>query len=79
MLTKLLRMSRGGPDVEVGIGCLVPVAMVIAMLVGAGVVVGTHLGQSGQTTGPDRVIVRVIDDGAAGRPNVIATAVVPIR
>jgi hypothetical protein len=76
MLPKWLRMPRGGPEVEVGVGCLVPVALAIAVLVGLGVVVGTHLGRS-ET--PAQVTVRVIDDGAAGGPAVVSTTVVPLR
>ncbi len=48
-----------------------------AVLTGAGVLVGTWLGAS--TSGPERVTVRVIDDGANGGPQVVATAVVPLR
>jgi hypothetical protein len=53
--------------------------MAIAALVGAGVLVGTHLGQSGQLGGPAQVTVRVIDDGATGGPAVISTQIVPLR
>jgi hypothetical protein len=77
MRQKLLRMARGN-DVEVGvaipIGCMVPLAIAAAVLVGAGVLVGTHMGAS---RAPDRVTVRVIDDGAAGGPRVVSTQVVP--
>lgn len=83
MLAKRLRPPRGGGDVEVGvaipIGCLAPLGVAIALLVGAGVVVGTHLGQSGQSSGPAQVTVRLIDDGAAGGPTVVSTQVVPLR
>ncbi len=46
------------------------------LLVGAGIVIGSHLGQS---SAPSSVVVRVIDDGAAGGPAVVSTAVVPLR
>ena len=74
------RLLRAGPDVEVGvaipIGCLVPLALAIAVLVSAGVAIGAHLGQSST---PDHLVVRVIDDGAKGGPQILATAVVPLR
>ena len=77
MLRQFLRVPA---DLEVGvaipIGCMVPLAIAAAMLVGAGVLVGTHLGQS---SAPDRVTIRVIDDGATGGPQVISTQVVPLR
>jgi hypothetical protein len=79
MLHRLLRMPRG---VEVGvaipIGCMVPVAISAAALVGAGVLIGVGW-QRSATVSPDRVTVRVIDDGAAGGPAVLATQVVPLH
>ena len=76
MLQRLLRMPRG---VEVGvaipIGCMVPLAIAAAVLVGAGVLIGTR---HPAATAPDRVTVRVIDDGAADRPKVVSTQVVPL-
>jgi hypothetical protein len=53
--------------------------MTIALLVGAGIVVGTHLRQSGQFGAPAQVTVRVIDDRAAGGPAVVSTQIVPLR
>jgi hypothetical protein len=77
MLARWLRVPRGGPEVEVGvaipIGCLAPIALAIAVLVGAGVLIGAHV------RAPDHVVVRVIDDGAQGRPAVLSTQVVPLR
>ena len=79
MLQRLLRMPRAN-GVEVGvaipIGCMVPLAIAAAVLVSAGVIVGTHLTSQ---PGPDHVVVRVIDDGAAGGPRVLSTQVVPLR
>jgi hypothetical protein len=79
MLRRLLRTPRGN-DVEVSvaipIGCMVPLAIAAAVLVGAGVLVGTHMGAS---SAPDRVTVRVIDDGAAGGSKILSTQVVPLR
>ena len=79
MLKRLLQWPRA--DVEIGvaipIGCLAPLALAIAVLVGAGVVVGTRLGAA--TAGPQSVMVRVIDDGARGGPQILSTAVVPLR
>lgn len=80
MLRKLLRTPRA--DIEVGvaipIGCMVPLAIAAAALVVVGVLVG--LGWPRTTPlSPDRVTVRVIDDGAAGGPKVLATQVVPLR
>ena len=79
MLRRLLRTPRA--DLEVGvaipIGCMVPLAIAAAALVGAGVLVGNHF-QPGSGA-PDRVTVRVIDDGAPGGPRVLSTQVVPLR
>jgi hypothetical protein len=76
-LKQLLRIPS---DVEVGvaipIGCVVPLAMGVALVVGAGVLAGSRLGQS---SGPDHVVVRVIDDGARGGPAIVSTQVVPLR
>jgi hypothetical protein len=63
-------------EVGVGVGCLVPLALLIGVLVGAGVLVGTHLGG---LSGPDHIVVNVIDDGAPGGPQVLSTQVVPLR
>ena len=80
MLAKLLRL-RAGPEVEVGvaipIGCLAPIAAAVLLLVSAGVMVGTRLGA--HDSAPTSVVVRVIDDGAAGGPAVLSTQVVPLR
>jgi hypothetical protein len=54
---------------------MVPLAIAAAVQVGAGVFVGTRLG----SPGPDHVVVRVIDDGAADGPRVLSTQVVPLR
>ena len=83
MLRKLLRL-RAGPDVEVGvaipIGCLAPIALAIAVLVGAGVAIGTHItGRAWPGSFGTSVVVRVIDDGAQGGPQILSTAVVPLR
>jgi len=56
---------------------MVPLAIAAAALVGAGVLVGTRF-QPGSGS-PDRVTVRVIDDGAAGGPKVVSTQIVPLR
>jgi hypothetical protein len=62
MLAKLLRWPRA--DVEVGvaipIGCLMPLAAMLA--IGVGVLVATRLQPGPQA--PREAIVRVIDDGA---------------
>ena len=77
MLRQLLRVPA---DLEVGvaipIGCMVPLAIAAAVLVGAGVLVGSYLGGS---SAPDRVTVRVIDDGAKGGPRVVSARTVPLR
>ena len=74
-----MRLLRTPRDVEVGIavpiGCMVPLAIAAALLVGAGVFVGTRMPQPG----PDHVVVRVIDDGARGGPQVLSTQIVPLR
>jgi len=61
--------------VAVPIGCLVPLAIAAVVLVGAGVFLGTRLAPAGA----DHVVVRVIDDGAAGGPQVVSTQIVPVR
>jgi hypothetical protein len=64
MLAKLLRWPRA--DVEVGvaipIGCLMPLAAMLAVAIGVGVLVATRLQPGPQA--PREAIVRVIDDGA---------------
>ena len=81
MLRRLLPMARGN-DVEVGvaipIGCMVPLAIAAAGLVGAGMLIGLRWYQPA-TTAADHVTVRVIDDGARGGPRVLSTQVVPLR
>jgi len=78
MLARLLRLPA---DIEVGlaipIGCMVPLAIAAAVLMGAGVLIG--MGFQRATPSADRLTVRVIDDGAAGGPAVVSTAVVPLR
>ena len=78
-LQKSLRPRSQPIDLQIGlaipIGCMVPLAIAAAALVGAGVFVGTRLGSQ---PAPDHVVVRVIDDGAAGGPTVIATQVIPL-
>ncbi len=68
-----------GPVTEVGVavpfGCMVPLAITAAVLVGAGVLIGQRF----QSAGADNVVVRVIDDGAVGGPKVVSTQVVPLR
>jgi hypothetical protein len=54
---------------------MVPLAIVAAVLVGAGVFVGTRLAPASA----DHVVVRVIDDGAKGGPQVLSTQIVPLR
>jgi hypothetical protein len=61
----------------VPLGCMVPLAIGAAVLVGAGVLAGTRL--QAAAVPPDRVTVRVLDDGAAGGPKVLSTQVVPLR
>jgi hypothetical protein len=77
MLQRLLRTPRA--DLEVGIdipvGCLIPLAIAAAALVGTGVFLGTRLA----SLGPDHVVVRVIDDSAKGGPQVVSTQIVPLR
>jgi hypothetical protein len=82
MLQRLLRSPRGNGGVEVGVaipvGCLVPLAIAAAVLVGVGVLIGQLSRPS--TIGPaDHVTVRVIDDGAAGGPKILTTRLVPLR
>jgi len=74
-----LHPGRGGLEVGIAvpIGCMVPLAIAAAVLVGAGVLVGTRL--QAAAAPPDRVTVRVIDDGAPGGPRVLSTQVVSLR
>jgi hypothetical protein len=57
-------------DVKVGIavpiGCLVPLAIDAAVLVWAGVLIGSQLSRPSTIAGADLVVVRVFDEGAAG-------------
>ncbi len=59
------------------IGCLVPLAAMLAVAIAVGVVVGSRL-EAGPAA-PRGAIVRVIDDSAKPGPKVLATAVVPLR
>ena len=61
---------------EAEVGCLIPLAIAAAVLVGAGVLIGTRY-QADMT--PSQVTVGVIDDGALGGPRVLSTQVVPLR
>ena len=74
---RLLRgQERGGADLE--LGCLVPIGLALAVAIGVGVLVGTHLPTAGPAA-PRSVVVRVIDDGARGGPAVVSTQIVPLR
>jgi hypothetical protein len=79
MLQRLLRMPRG---VEVGvaipIGCMVPLAIAAATLIGVGVLIGLQT-RSAMVAPVDHLVVRVIDDGAVGGPKVVSTQVVPLH
>jgi hypothetical protein len=72
--------ARSGLEagVAVPIGCTVPLAIAAAALVVAGVLIGVGW-QRSTPLSPDRVTVRVIDDGAAGGPTVLSTQVVPLH
>ena len=65
--------------VAIPIGCVLPLAMLLA--VGIGLAVDALVGQQLQPAGvpPSSVEVRVIDDGAPGGPTVLSTQVVPLR
>ena len=60
----------------VPLGCMVPLAIAAAVLVGVGVLVGT---MARGAPVADHVVVRVIDDGAKGGPQVLSTQIVPLR
>ena len=68
--------GRSGQAVPFEVGCFVPIALAIAVLVGAGVLVGSRLAAPAPA---ERVLVRVVDDGAPGGPAVVSTASVPLR
>jgi hypothetical protein len=80
MLQRLLRSRANGVEVGVAIpiGCMVPLAIAAVVLVSAGVLVGVR-SHPDTAQLPDRVTVRVIDDGAPGGPRVVSTQVVPLR
>jgi hypothetical protein len=63
--------------VAIPIGCMVPLAVTAAALVGVGLFVRVRL--QAASAPADDVLVRVIDDGAAGGPQVLSTRVVPLR
>ena len=78
MLAELSRL-RAGPDVEIGvaIGCLVPLATMLAVATGIGVVNGAIRGQSSMSA--DHVVVRAIGDGAPRGRQILSTQVVSLR
>jgi hypothetical protein len=65
--------------VEVGvaipIGCMVPLAIAAAALVVAGALIGVRW-QRCTPLSPDRLTLRLIDDGATGAPKVLSTQVI---
>lgn len=73
-----MRQWVRSPRAEWQVGCLFPIAALLAAAVAIGLLIGTDLGQS-RVSRPDHVVVRVIDDGAAGGPAVLTTAIVPLR
>ena len=79
---RALRAVRGsghsGEDRQFEVGCLVPIGFVVAVLVGAGILIGMGLHRAAPTS-PDHLVVRVIDSGASPGPQVLATAIVPLR
>jgi hypothetical protein len=79
VLRRWLRMLRVDTDVEVKvpIGCLVPMAAVLAVAIAVGVLIGQRVQPS--TSAPSEAVVRVIDDGAPGGPAVVSTQIVPLR
>jgi hypothetical protein len=78
-LRRAMPRPRAGTDLE--IGCLWPLALMLAVAIAAGVVLGMRVQPAAQTTpgGTSEAVVRVIDDGAAGGPKVLSTQVVPLR
>jgi hypothetical protein len=71
---------RSGIEVGVAIpvGCTVPLAIAAAVLVSAGVLIGARF-SGGNRVLPPSLTVRVIDTGAPGGPQVVATQVVPLH
>jgi hypothetical protein len=67
--------TRGETDLE--IGCLWPLAALLAVAIVIGVVIGLQVRST--VNGADHAVVRVIDDGAKPGPKVLTTAVVPLR
>jgi hypothetical protein len=72
----MLRLPRM-PRLEVEVGCLVPLALMLAVAIAVGVGIGLQV--RAPVSGPDRVLVRVIDDGAKPGPKVLVTQVVPLH
>jgi hypothetical protein len=73
MLSKLPPMPR----LEFEVGCLVPLALMLGVAIAVGVLVGMHLQPA--ASGPTQAVVRVIDTGAPGGPQVVSTQVVSLR
>ena len=74
---QLLRgLDRGGADLEMS--CLVPISLALAVAIGIGVLIGIQR-SSVSTVAPREAVVRVIDDSANPGPEVIGTAIVPLR
>jgi hypothetical protein len=72
-----MQQRSRSPRSELEVGCIFPIAVVAACLLGLEVIIGTRL--AGRPAAPTEVSVRIVDDGAPGGPAVLATAVVPLR
>jgi hypothetical protein len=73
-----VRPPRSRTYVEVGlVGCLLPLAAVVAVAIAVGVVIGTR--SQAVVGSPREAVVRVIDSGAPGGPQIVSTQVVPLR
>ena len=69
-------VGQSGADRQLQIGCFVPIALVLAIGIAVGVLLGMR---AVPPAGPERATVRVIDDGAKNGLVVLAMAVVPLR
>jgi hypothetical protein len=70
-------LPRAPGETDLEIGCLWPLALVLAVAIGIGVLIGTRLQNGPAAT--QQAVVRVIDDSASPGPKIIGTAVVPLR
>ena len=72
-----LRLPRARGETDLEIGCLWPLAAVLAVAIALGIFLAMRP-QPGPGT-PRETVVRVIDTSASPGPKVIGTAIVPLN